>query len=411
VTSSSQPGYSVFSITLGLTVTCLTACGGGAISGGTSDSSYAYVISATAQDEQTPGVVLQFSIGADGSLTRLSTASVPSGAKPVAIASDPTGRYVYVANEGDGTISQYSVGVGGVLTALNPATVSVGAPSAAGLSLSVNPNGHSLYVVITPRDPPAPPITSIAQYSIGSNGTLSPTNPASIGVAIVAGGPLTLDPSGAYAYLAGESVVGEAETANAEVLQFSVGAGGELTQLASASVAATREAVNVVIAPDGRTAYVLSSCIDNNCDGQIAQYTVGATGTLTPTGITTPSAGHVIPISLVTDTSASGAYLLTNFMGVDTNVGAVYQYALNSAGALSPATPPSLNVSSGAVTQNVLATNLYVLSSNAVGFASGSPAGGHIDRYSIGSGGLLTAAGTMDIAAGYPTAMTVVTQH
>jgi hypothetical protein len=227
----------------------------------------------------------------------------------------------------------------------------------------------------------------------------------------MAGGPLALDPSGAYAYLGGESVVGATETTDSEVSQFSVGAGGELTPLASVGVAATGHAINTAIAPDGRTAYVLSSCIDNACDGQIAQYTVGEAGTLTPTGMIIPTATHVIPVSLVTDTSGAAAYLLTNLMGVDTNVGTVLQYTVSGTGALAPATPPSLNVSSGAVTQSVLATNLYVLSANFLGFASGSPTGGHIDQYSIGPGGLLSAAGTIAIASGYPTAMTLVTAH
>lgn len=146
-------------------------------------------------------------------------------------------------------------------------------------------------------------------------------------------------------------------------------------------------------------------------DGQIAQYSIGANGMLTPTGATTVTGSHGIPVSLTIDTTDSSAYLLTYLMGVDTNAGAVYQYTLNGANAIVPETPPSLNVSSGAVTQSVLGQGLYALSSDAVGFASGAPTGGHIDHYSIGAGGLLTLVGTTTLTAGYPTAMAVVATH
>ena len=168
--------------------------------------------------------------------------------------SDPTGRYVYVVNQGDATISRYSVGAGGALSGLYPATVSVGgtSPSVAGYSLSVDPNGHSLYVVITPRDPPVPPTTSITQYATGDDGRLSPLNSGVINVATIAGGPLALDHSGAYAYLAGEALVGEAVAADGEVLQFSVAGSGELTPIASPTVTAARNPVGVAISPRGQ---------------------------------------------------------------------------------------------------------------------------------------------------------------
>ena len=392
---------------------CLTACGGdgGSLSGGPNPAGYAYVVSAAAPNIQMPGTVFQYSIGSDGSLRPLGTASVPAGVNPVAMISDSTGHYVYVVNEGDATISQYSVSAGGVLAALAPATINVGGTfaSVAGYSLSVNPSGHSLYLVTTPHDPPVPPVISILQYAIGNDGTLSPLNPATVTFAAVGVGSLAVDPTGTYAYLAGEAV--ESESANGAVLQFSIAAGGELTPIISQTVAATHNAFGVAILPNGRTAYVLSACMDNACDGQIAEYSVGENGALTATGATTATDSHVIPISVTTDTSESSAYLLTNLMGIDTNAGAVYQYTINSASALVPATPPSLNVSSGAVTQIVLGQRLYALSSNSLGFASGAPTGGHIDHYSIGTGGLLTLVSTTALTTGYPTAMTLVATH
>src|SRR4029077_6409729 len=114
--------------------------------------------------------------------------------------------------------------------------------------------------------------------------------------------------------------------------------------LAPASVAATREAIGVTVAPSGETAYVLSTCVDDACDGQVEQYTIGATGALTSTGAITLTGSHVNPIAMVTDGAVSSAYLLTNFMGVDTNAGAVYQYAIDNTGALVADMPTSLGV-------------------------------------------------------------------
>ena len=323
---------------------------------------------------------------------------------------DPTGRYVYIVNEGDATISQYSVGSGGVLSALSPATVNVGAPfpSVVGYFLSVNPVSHCLYVVMTPRDPAIPLTTSIAQYAIGNDGTLSPLSPGVVDVSTMAGGALAVDPSGAYAYLAGQPGVGEAVVPSGEVLQFSVAANGALTLITSPPLPVSPHPVGVTISPSGRFAYVLSTCIDDACDGQVAEYTLGGNGVLTATGTPLLTAPHVVPISLLTDTAESGAYLLTNLMGVDTNAGAVYQFAINSTGVLVPDSPASLNVSSGSLTQGILGPNLYALSSNVVGFASGAPTGGHIDHYSIGAGGLLTTVDTTPVTAGYPLAMAVV---
>jgi 6-phosphogluconolactonase (cycloisomerase 2 family) len=376
-------------------------------SGGGLPRGYAYIASADAQRRQVPGVVYQYTIGPDGSLTPMSVASTPAGVTPTAMVSDPTAHYVYAVNLGDDTISQYAVGAGGVLMALSPPAVSVTGPFpyAAGYSVSVDPSGRFLYVVTMPQDPPGLS-ASIAQYSIGSDGTLTPLVPAYVSVPASASGPLAIDPSGQHAYLAGAT-----SAPGGQVSQFSIGADGTLAQLAPATVLATRAAIGVTIAPSGQTAYVLSTCVDNACDGQVAQYTIGANGVLTSTGAITLTGSHVNPVAMVTDGTGSSAYLLTNFMGVDTNTGAVYQYAIDSTDALVSDTPTSLGVASGYVAESTYGPHLYALSANAVGFASGSPAGGHVDHYAIGSGGLLAAVSTTPVVASLPTAMALVAAH
>ena len=153
----------------------------------------------------------------------------------------------------------------------------------------------------------------------------------------------------------------------------------------------------------------MSACTDTACDGQIEAYAIGANGTWTPTGAVTLSGAHVNPVEMVTD--ESGAYLLANAMGVDTNAGTVYQYAVGGTGALTADMPASVPVASGAVAESAYGTNLYALSANAVGSASGQPSGGHIDQYVIGPDGLLTAASTATVAGSLPTSMTLVATH
>ena len=96
-------------------------------------------------------------------------------------------------------------------------------------------------------------------------------------------------------------------------------------------------------------AYALSVCVDASCDGQVAAYAIGADGTLRPTGAAVLTGGHVNPVLMLTDGPGSAAYLLTNRMGVDTNQGAAFQYAIDATGALSPGMPASVAVASGAV--------------------------------------------------------------
>jgi 6-phosphogluconolactonase (cycloisomerase 2 family) len=397
-----------YRIAVGTALSSVAACGGagsGATGGGGQPAVYAYVASADVNNRAVAGAVYQYSIASDGSIAPLSIASVPTGVTPTAVVSDPSGRYVYVVNSGNATISQYSVGTDGSLVALSPAVVRIAGPfQFAGFSLSIDPGGQFLYVVGSPRDPPGPPTASIAQYSIQSDGTLVSLAQAYLTLSVSASGSLAIDPGGRRAYLPGAT-----NAPGGLVSQFSINPDGTLSPLMPATVAAAQGTVAVTIAPSGQTAYVMSTCIDTACDGQIEPYTIGANGTLTPTGVVTLTGAHVNPVEMVTD--GSGAYLLANAMGVDTNAGAVYQYAVESTGALAADTPASLSVASGSVAESTYRTSLYALSANAIGFASGQPPGGHIDHYVIGTGGLLTAVSTTTVAGSLPTSMTLVVAH
>jgi len=399
--------FDVSALGASLLIACLAGCGGsgGAIGPSQTQGTYAYLASAAAQGQDAAGAIYQYRVNSDGSLTPLSTSSIATGVGPTSIAAVPTGRYVYVANATDGTLSQYAVGAQGALNPLSPPVLEVGGPfPLAGYSLSIDPDGSFLYAVIRPRDPPGP-VGAIAQFSIGSDGTLSPLSPAIVSVPGLVAGPLVVDSKGLHAYLAANGAAG------GMVFQYSIGADGALAPLAPESVAAAQNSVAVALHPNGEAAYVLSTCIDAACEGQAALYTIGATGALSSTGTATLIGAHVAPIGLLIDPSGSAAYLLANFMGVDTNTGAIYEYAVDASGALVPDTPPSVGVQSGSVAEAIVGAQLYALSANAVGMASGSPSGGYVTRYAFGTGGELSEISSISLSASLPTSMTFATTH
>jgi len=383
---------------------CLTACGGGSGTvysvGSTgqqqapSSSGFLYV--AAAATNGASGLILQYAIGADGSLAPLNVTSVPAGTDPVAIASDPAGQHVYVVNSADHTISQYSVGAGGGLTPLSPAVVSIPmSPSqGGGFWVSIDPGGHNLYVVTSPPGPtfaPAPAL--IAQYAIGTGGLLAPLAQASVTLTTLASGPLVIDSIGHHAYLGGGL--------SGVVLQFSVGSDGTLTSLALAGVAADSP-TGVVLAPRGEAAYVLGRCVDTACDGEISLYATQPDGSLNPRLFTTLTGSHMIPVDMAVSGSKSSAYLLTNFMGVDTNSGKLFPFAINSDGTLMP--QGEIETGSAAVAEALNGNNLYILTSNA-SVVSLNSSGGHLARFTLTGSGTPTEIDTTSITGQNPTAM------
>jgi 6-phosphogluconolactonase (cycloisomerase 2 family) len=88
----------------------------------------------------------------------------PAGRNPASITVDPSGKYAYVANFGDGTVSQYTIGAGGALTAMAKATVAAGTNP---YSVTVDPLGQYVYVANEGGN-------NISQYTIGTPSSLTP---------------------------------------------------------------------------------------------------------------------------------------------------------------------------------------------------------------------------------------------
>lgn len=362
-------------------------------------TSEGFLYVAAAAPDAGRGAVLQYSIGPNGSPTPLGVSSVPAGIEPMGIAADPSGRYVYAVNAGDHTVSQYAVGAGGALTGLSPAAVSLPASTLPGgnFSVSIDPSGHYLYVVVSP--PGETFVASaafIAQYSIGSGGLLTPLTPASVTLSTVAVGALVIDSLGHHAYLGGGI--------SGVVLQFSIGADGTLSPLPLAGVAAD-DPTGLVLAPRNEVAYVLGTCVDTACDGEISQYLIDSEFSLNPRLSTTVVGSHIIPVEMVLNASGSSAYLLSNFMGVDTNSGQLYAYAIDTSGALVP--QGELDVGSAAVAEAMNGSSLYVLTSDALARLPDG-GGGHLAHLSVNSGGLPSEIDAIGITGRNPTAMALV---
>ena len=99
----------------------------------------------------------------------MSTATVTAGKNPHSIAIDPSGKYVYVANYGDGTVSQYTVRADGSLSPMATPTVSTGVSLE---FVAVDLSGRFVYVTIWGG--------GVLQYMIGTDGGLIPLNPATV---------------------------------------------------------------------------------------------------------------------------------------------------------------------------------------------------------------------------------------
>jgi DNA-binding beta-propeller fold protein YncE len=111
-----------------------------------------------------------YSVGSNGALTPIHGSPFPTiGGDPVAVAVDPTGQFAYVAdfgiNSGTNGVDAYSIGSDGALTPVQ------GSPFATGngpRAVAVDPTGQFVYLANF-QD-----VSSLSGYSIEPNGALTP---------------------------------------------------------------------------------------------------------------------------------------------------------------------------------------------------------------------------------------------
>jgi 6-phosphogluconolactonase (cycloisomerase 2 family) len=329
---------------------CAVANGKGTIAGGASVTSVAVrcapVVRFVLVVDKLDGSVGTFALdAASGRLTYAGKSA--TGMQPISVATDPDGKFAWVANAGDRTVSQYAIDGNGRLSALSPATVTLGAVP---FQVVVDPAGRHAYVVSS---------KSVAQYAVGADGTLTALSPATVssGSGSIA---IVLEPSGRFAYVADGS--------GSTVSQFSVGADGALTPLGTATVATGMVPIGIAVDPTGRFVYVT-----NGGDNTVSQYSIGSDGALAPLPTATVAAGTTAT-SPVVDPTGRFAFVLNP--GDKT----VSQYSIGSDGTLTPATTTA-PVGAGADAVIVDGSGKFAWVVNDMDNTVG--------QYTIGSGGTL----------------------
>jgi YVTN family beta-propeller protein len=238
------------------------------------------------------------------------------GVYPGSIIVDPSGKFVYVTNEGDpwgyedganGSVQAYAIGA---TTGALASTGSING-NCPGLcdpsSMVVDPSGKFAYVVTGGAGIPF----NLAMYTIdATTGAL-----ASIGAVSAGGVPasLAVDPAGKFVYMATQNVTpGLAGSVSVYAMNATTGV---LTS--TATIAAGTAPVFVALDPSGKFAYVT-----NSGSNDISMYTIDAmTGGLTSIG--TIAAGTT-PVFVAVDPSGKFAYV-TNSGSND-----VSMYTINS---------------------------------------------------------------------------------
>jgi YVTN family beta-propeller protein len=275
------------------------------------------------------GNVSQYDVGAAGALAPKSPATVPAGVDPLGVAVSPDGESVYVTNFGaqqdvPGTVSQYDVGAAGALAPKSPATVPAGVSSA---GVAVSPDGESVYV--TNFGNPPDERGNVSQYDVGAGGALAPKSPATVAAG---NNPalLAVSPDGESVYVANTLASGVSDgVEHYDVSQYDVGAGGALVPKSTPRVPADTFPFAVAVSPDGHDVYVTNHGATPDVPGTVSQYDVGAGGALAPKSTPTVTAGND-PQWVAVSPDGESVYV-ANFASND-----VSQYDVGAGGGLSP---------------------------------------------------------------------------
>ena len=280
--------------------------------------------------------VAPFSIDpSTGALTAIET-PVAVGANPTAVILDRTSTYLYAVNDTDGTISGFSVQADGSLVAFAALPFHTGSFPTTPV---IDPTNQFLYV-------PNYGDNTVSVYSIGTGGILTQ----------ITGSPFTIPsfnaPYQAAIDLSGKYLlVGNSGGTPGTVSVVNLVAGGGLgTEVAGSPFASGVGPTSVTIGPTGKTV-----AVTNELDNTLSIFTFNSsTGALTPTFTveaqaspfyTNFSIGTAAPSLSPADVYASNS--------VSNDISA---FTSSSGGALTPAVPPS--TSSGLMGNTFAATDL-----------------------------------------------------
>lgn len=310
---------------------------------------------------------------------------------------DPLGRFAYVANlvsnaTDQATISMYTINPAtGVLAPTTPATVATGFfPQ----EIAIDPQGRFVYTANSDD-------SSVSMFTVNqSTGVLTPTTPASISTMVpneLLSDPsfLTVDPTGKFLYVTALLSDGSA------VFMYNINqTTGLLTPTSPARVFTGGIPFQVVVAPNGKFAYVVNNLNFVGTPIGVYQYTVNSdTGVLTPNTPGAVGAGGG-PTEIAVDPSSKYAYVVNrlddtvSMFIIDPDTG---NLTLNAS-----ATNPTGTIATGTEPFRIAfdARGKFVYVTNEQSAAS---------VYTVNSDGTLTSAGTTGVS-GLSTAFTALSQ-
>ena len=138
------------------------------------------------------GGVSAFVATGTGTLAQVSSSPFTAGTSPFAVASDPSGKFLFVANFSSGDVSAYTISSSD--GALIPV---IGSPFTAGtapLSIAVDPSGKFVFVGNQNSN-------NVSAFAVGANGTLTQVVGSPFATDVVPRS-VAVDRSGKYLYVA-----------------------------------------------------------------------------------------------------------------------------------------------------------------------------------------------------------------
>ncbi len=224
-----------------------------------------------------------YAISSTGGLSLVQTLSLSTWVTP---AINPVTGVLYL-NDGNNNIVEYNIGATGVLTQVATFTgTSIGQASIQ--AFTIDPTGKYLYMGYwsTPSSSSASAQGYIAEYTIGSDGSLTPMSTPIVNITGTLG-DLVIDGSGKYAYLANFDSSG-----NSSISQFTIGSNGVLAPMATPTVATNNSGSR--ISTVGNYVYL------GDTHANITEYSIGSTGTLTSKAVVSASSSANMSINALT---------------------------------------------------------------------------------------------------------------
>jgi 6-phosphogluconolactonase (cycloisomerase 2 family) len=217
--------------------------------------------------------VTAFSVNA-GSITKI--ADFAAGRAPSSVTVEPSGKFLYVTNQGDNTVSAFAIDDSGNLSQL----ILLGSPyptatAPAASALATTATGSYLYVANSGSNNITGFIVCLSTIApcTAANGSLEPVTTSPFGAGLTPVG-IVVDPTNTFVYAL--------DQASNQMSGYRLNAAnGGLTALSPATVSTGTRPVAIAFHPDGKFLYVVNSLSDT-LSGYSLQTQNGVLSPVTP---------------------------------------------------------------------------------------------------------------------------------